>query len=94
MSALLWNLFQLLSDNPKIFAVVIVPMWPAQAWFTPLLRLADKAYLLPPKPDLFLPGYLKDNYSPRPPKWETLALRIPPRLPNQFLGPPRFRSLP
>ena len=71
------RLANFLYDNPSIKGVLIIPKWPAQAWYAKLLLLASKVLILPKHKALFLPGF-KSNVAPLHNRaWETLALYLP-----------------
>ena len=59
----LWRVLQKLVEEPPRRASLLLPAWPAQGWFYPLLRAARSVRWLPQSP----PPVLKDPVQPAPP---------------------------
>lgn len=68
-------------------ATVVVPVWPAQAWWQPALMQADQVCYLPRSAGINLPGAATDKG--RQPHWRVCALRVTRggRRPQASLGP-------
>ena len=79
-----------LLKNPTISATLIIPMWPAQIWFSKLWQLADQIYILPRCKSLFLPSFYSNQAPLNNRTWETLALTIPN---NRTNNPPMISKL-
>ena len=62
-------------------ATVVAPYWPGQPWFGPLLEISAEFRVLPPAPELFLPG--RAGHLPMgTPCWQVLVCRVPLRSPG------------
>ena len=73
------RLAQLLRETGAA-ATVVVPHWPAQAWFQQLQALASDTRSWQPRADLFCPGRLGSSEPIGPPGWPITCFRIPGRL--------------
>ena len=64
-------------------ATLVVPLWPAEAWWPLLPRLADRVRVLPPHCPLFLGGETLAVLPP--PRWGVAVVHIPAREPKANL---------
>ena len=78
------QLIDFLYKQAFIEGVLIIPMWPAQPWFTKALLMSDKAWILPHNKWLFLPGFKGNQLPLRNRSWDTLALRITNHRPHRI----------
>jgi hypothetical protein len=72
------RLAQLLRETGAA-ATVVVPHWPAQAWFQQLQALASDSCSFQPSADLFCPGRLGSYVPIGPPAWPITCFRVPGR---------------
>jgi len=69
------RLAQLLRET-KAAATVVVPHWPAQAWFQQLQEMACDSRSWQPQANLFCPGRLGSSEPVGPPSWPITCFRI------------------
>jgi hypothetical protein len=75
----LLQVVQKVQEEPFAEVVLIVPDWPAQAWFRELLLLADCLLPLCQHHPTFVRDLGPRIRHPGPPRWQALAVHIPAR---------------
>ena len=74
-----WDLLdqaaQKLEECP-VEATVVTPYWPNTLWFPRLHALAVSVWILPPRPDLFLPGRKGNTKGVGSAPWSVAVFRV------------------